>query len=48
MRRYLSGFKFSKEIIILSIYDCLNGTGNSKPRWTRKDTAYFLADYSIQ
>ncbi len=45
MRRYLSKFEFTLQLIESAIYDCLNGVGNSNSRWKRMDSAYFLAEY---
>lgn len=47
MRRYLSKFEFTPQLIESAIYDCLNGVGNSNSRWKRMDSAYFLAEYLI-
>ena len=48
MRRYLSKFEFTPQIVEKSIYDCLDGYGNSNSRWRRMDTAYFLGNYLIK
>ena len=45
MRRYLSKFDLSLEFVKYSIYDCLNGSTSGRQRWTRHDTACFIADY---
>lgn len=47
MKRYLSNFKFTEQMIEDAVYDCLNATGNSRTRWYRMDVAYFIADYMI-
>lgn len=47
MKRYLSGFKFTEQMIEDAVYDCLNGAGNSRTRWHRMDVAHFIADYMI-
>ena len=47
MKRYLSRFKFTEQMIEDAVYDCLNGSKNTKPRWYRMDVAYFIADYMI-
>lgn len=48
MKRYLSGFKFTEQMIEDAVYDCLNGAGNSRTRWHRMDVAHFIADYMIR
>lgn len=45
MKRYLSKFELSYEFVKYSIYDCLNGTTSGRQRWTRYDTACFIAEY---
>ena len=47
MKRYLSNFKITEQMIEDAVYDCLNATGNSRTRWYRMDVAYFIADYMI-
>lgn len=48
MKRYLSGFKFTEQMIEDAVHDCLNGAGNSRTRWHRMDVAHFIADYMIR
>lgn len=45
MKRYLKNFELSYEFVRYSIYDCLNGTTSKRQRWTRHDTACFIAEY---
>lgn len=45
MKRYLKDFELSYEFVRYSIYDCLNGTTSKRQRWTRHDTACFIAEY---
>jgi len=45
MKRYLSRFELSSDFVKDSIYDCLNGTTSGRQRWTRHDTAMFIAEY---
>lgn len=47
MKRYLSDFELTYEFVKKSIYDCLNGTSTRSPRWKRRDTAVFIAEYYI-
>lgn len=48
MKRYLSNFDLSLEFVKYSIYDCLNGSTSGRQRWTRFDTASFIADYVVK
>ena len=45
MKRYLKDFELSYEFVKYSIFDCLSGMTSGNQRWTRGDTASFLADY---
>lgn len=46
MKRYLSRFELSLEFVKYSIYDCLDGITSGNQRWTRNDTACFIAEYA--
>ncbi len=45
MKRYLKNFNLSLDFVTNSIYDCLDGQTCGKQRWTRHDTACFIAEY---
>lgn len=45
MKRYLKHFDLSLDFVTYSVYDCLDGTTSGKQRWTRHDTACFIAEY---
>ena len=45
MKRYLKHYDLSLEFVRYSIYDCLDGSTSGKQRWTRHDTACFIAEY---
>ena len=47
MKRYLSKFNLTYNVVKDCIYDCLNGTTTRCSRWSRRDTAYFIAEYII-
>lgn len=41
MKKYLKNFVLTEEFVESSVYECL-----SKQRWTRRDTAWLLAEYA--